>query len=227
MTVSDNVRVRSLPVVSDASERLTPLLKTGTRVFVLDGPVIGSGYDWYEVVVPSVTAGAGPMVGWVSVAGKADEPWLAEAKVDCPAAEGITFDELATLVGTPPTDAGLACFGGRAGVAPTLLRFEAQADAICDDHIPRTLPEWLAVKNSLRLHNGGQAFLANRHPDVRASLDCVVSTVQYLVEGQFDHEDAATCEANPEASGKPIDRRIAVYECRTRFVVTSLTSASP
>ncbi len=88
VTVSNNVRVRSLPVVSDASERLTPLLKKGTRVFVLQGPVIGSGYDWYEVVVPSVTKGPGPMVGWVSVADKTDAPWLAPAKIDCPTAEG-------------------------------------------------------------------------------------------------------------------------------------------
>ena len=52
-------------------------------------------------------------------------------------------------------------------------------------------------------------------------------TGHYLVEGQFDHEDAATCDPNPAASGEPIDRRVAVYQCRTRFVVTSLTPVAP
>ena len=227
VTVSNNVRVRSLPVVSDASERLSPLLKTGTRVFVLDGPVIGSGYDWFEVVVPSVTAGAGPMVGWVSVAGKADEPWLATAKIDCPAADGITVGQLATLIGTPATDGGLACFGAHDG-APIPLRFEADVDTICDDSVTRTLPGWLAAENqSLRLHDGDAGFMAKPHPDVTELPDCVVSNVQYTVEGWFDHEDAATCEANPDASGEPIDRRVAAYQCRTRFVVTKLTPVAP
>ena len=227
VTVSNNVRVRSLPVVSDDSKMLTPLLKTGTRTFVLQGPVIGSGYDWYEVVVPSVTSGAGPMVGWVSVADKTDEPWLAPAKIDCPAAEGITFGELATLVGNPATDAGLACFGGRDGIPPTPLRFEARASATCDDHIARTLPEWLAADKGLELYDGPQTLEARLHPDVENPLDCVVSPYRYLVEGQFDHEDAASCDPNPAAPGEAIDRRVAVYECRTRFVVTKLTPVTP
>jgi hypothetical protein len=222
VTVSNNVRVRSLPVVSDASERLTPLLKKGTRVFVLQGPVIGSGYDWYEVVVPSVTKGPGPMVGWVSVADKTGESWLAPAKIDCPTAEGITVGQLAALVGDPPTDAGLSCFGGRA------LRFQAHVDTICDDSVTRTLPGWLAAENqSLRLHDGDVGFVAKPHPDVTDLPDCVVSTVQYMVEGQFDHPDAAECSANPEAPGKPVDDRVALYQCRTRFVVTKLTPVTP
>ncbi len=228
ITVSNDVRVRSLPIVSDASERLTPLLKTGTRVFVLDGPVIGSGYDWYEVVVPSIADGHGLMVGWVSVADKTDVPWLAPAKTDCPPADSITFRELATLVGTPPSDGGLACFGTGASAPPT-LHFEAEAEAICGGATPRTLPEWLAAEGPwLQLYDGEQAFMAKMHPSITVPFDCSGGgTGHYLVEGQFDHPDAAECSANPAASGKAVDPRVAVYQCRTRFVVTSLTPVTP
>jgi hypothetical protein len=161
------------------------------------------------------------MVGWVSVADKTDESWLAPAKIDCPTAEGITVGQLAALVGDPPTDAGLSCFGGRA------LRFEAHASAICDDNIARTLPEWLAAGKGLDLYDGDKFLDARLQPDVDSPLDCILTPDKYLVEGRFDHEDASTCAANPEASGKPVDDRVAVYQCRTRFVVTKLTPVAP
>src|SRR5690242_16336122 len=47
--VTDGLRVRSQPEVSDASEKLTPLLERGQHVFVVKGPVSGSGFRWYEV----------------------------------------------------------------------------------------------------------------------------------------------------------------------------------
>lgn len=47
--VSDGLRVRSRPEVSDDSKKLEPLLQRGDHVFVVKGPVAGSGYRWYEV----------------------------------------------------------------------------------------------------------------------------------------------------------------------------------
>jgi hypothetical protein len=168
------------------------------------------------------------MVGWVSVADKTDAPWLAPAKIDCPTADGVTFGELATLVGTPATDRGLACFGSGAGDRPT-LHFEAEAEAICGGGTPGTLPEWLAAEGpSVQLYDGEKAFMAKMHPSITVPFDCSGGgTGHYLVEGQFDHPDAADCSANPAASGKAVDLRVAVYECRTRFVVTKLTPVTP
>jgi hypothetical protein len=87
-TVSDHLRVRSLPEISDASIKYEPLLPLGTKVTVLDGPVIGSGYAWYHVTVP-ITDGRGnvtkTLTGWAAAAGLDGEPWL---EVDVPSSGG-------------------------------------------------------------------------------------------------------------------------------------------
>lgn len=58
--VADGLRVRSAPEVSAASERLQPLLGTGTMLFVIEGPVEGSGYDWYRIAPASFGNGRRP-----------------------------------------------------------------------------------------------------------------------------------------------------------------------
>ena len=77
VTVSDNLVVRSEPRVSDDSIMYEPWLPTGTELKVLDGPVSGSGFTWYEVEPVSFTALDGPGHGWVAMAGKDGEPWIA------------------------------------------------------------------------------------------------------------------------------------------------------
>ena len=228
VTVSDNVRVRSLPRVSPLSARLTPLLDTGTRVFVLGGPVVGSGYDWYEVVVPSVGDGDGLMVGWVSVASKSDEPWVAPAGPDCPSPSGICLTDLIALTADPYIDGGLACFGRRLGVEPSSLRFEANVGRVCDDGTPTTLPDWLAAEGGgLQLADGGKLLTVRAHPDLAIPIECSGNGAgPFFVEGKFDHDDASACRANPASSaGRAIDERVAIYRCRARFVVTELTPA--
>ena len=75
ITITDNLRVRSLPVVADTSKRLE-LLDNGTRMFVLDGPVVASGYTWYQVAVPAIRpVGGQPRVGWVAIGSKNGEQW--------------------------------------------------------------------------------------------------------------------------------------------------------
>ena len=49
LVVTDDLRVRSKPGVSDDSKKLEPLLQQPVRLVVLDGPVQASGYDWYLV----------------------------------------------------------------------------------------------------------------------------------------------------------------------------------
>jgi len=80
VTVSDNLVVRSEPRVSDDSVMYKPWLPTGTELKVLDGPVIGSGFTWYEVEPVSFTGLDGPGHGWVAMAGKDGEPWIALAE---------------------------------------------------------------------------------------------------------------------------------------------------
>jgi serpin B len=79
VTVSDRLRVRSLPEVSDASVKYEPLLPIGTELQVIGGPVDGSGYVWYEVSPISLALNDGVTRGWVAMADKNGEAWIALA----------------------------------------------------------------------------------------------------------------------------------------------------
>jgi serpin B len=79
VTVSDRLRVRSAPEVSDTSVRYEPLLPLGTELRVIGGPVSGSGYVWYEVTPVSFVLADGAEHGWVAMAGRDGEPWIALA----------------------------------------------------------------------------------------------------------------------------------------------------
>lgn len=72
-TASDRLRVRSQPRVSDDSIMYEPVLPLGTKLFIRGGPVIDSGYVWYDVATVSFDPW---MAGWVAAADKDGEPWL-------------------------------------------------------------------------------------------------------------------------------------------------------
>ncbi|HET9346610.1 MAG TPA: hypothetical protein VFO05_13010 [Candidatus Limnocylindrales bacterium] len=75
--VTNNLRVRSKPYVGEGSALLEPLLDEGTPLSVIGGPVLASGYTWYEVTVPSQATGDGRFLnGWVAAA-KNGQPWIA------------------------------------------------------------------------------------------------------------------------------------------------------
>src|SRR5215218_3144236 len=76
----DGLRLRSDPSVGDDSAKCEPLLPLGTPLMILDGPVSGSGYEWYEVAPLTPTACSG---GWVASASRENEPWIEPAGFDC------------------------------------------------------------------------------------------------------------------------------------------------
>lgn len=77
ITVSDRLRVRSQPLVDDASIKYEPVLPVGTALQVLEGPVEGSGYQWIHVAPVDVTLDGGVADGWVAVADHDGTPWIA------------------------------------------------------------------------------------------------------------------------------------------------------
>ena len=79
VTVTDRLRVRSEPRVSDNSVKYDPVLPIGTTLFVLDGPVNASGYTWYKVAPVSFAELAGPGNGWVAIADKDGQAWIGPA----------------------------------------------------------------------------------------------------------------------------------------------------
>jgi serpin B len=78
VTVSDSLRVRSAPGVSDDSIKYEPLLPVGTELLVVGGPVEASGYVWWQVE-PLSLALQDADVGWVAMADHDGEPWIALA----------------------------------------------------------------------------------------------------------------------------------------------------
>ena len=79
VTVSDRLRMRSEPRVGADSIKYEPLLPLGTELVILDGPVEGSGFTWYQVRPLAVSTLERPGYGWVAMADKDGEPWIAPA----------------------------------------------------------------------------------------------------------------------------------------------------
>lgn len=218
VTAIDAVRVRSQPRISDDSFKEEPPLPIGTALYVLDGPVSASGYEWYNVA--QLTSRALPS-GWVASASRDGEPWIAPAAFDCPPVP-IDFRSLTAL----PEGAGLACF--------SRVPITVQARLIscnCDIDGAWYTPEWFHLNdNSPLLVEPGVTRVprdmadwfglnmdpAGQHPDVLPVGEVVEVT------GIFDHPAAATC-TRTEMDGDPGPSQ----GCRLEFAVTRLVAIRP
>lgn len=87
VTVSDRLRVRSLPEVSAASIKYRPLLPAGTSLVVTGGPVSASGYTWFRVLPIGVALDGGVDEGWVAAGDHDGTAWLALAPDPTPGYE--------------------------------------------------------------------------------------------------------------------------------------------
>jgi hypothetical protein len=219
VTTTPNLRVRSLPVVSDSSVRYEPLLDQGTRLFVLAGPVIGSGYDWFRVIAPAVTRADGqPMSGWVAVAAKTGEIWAQDLDLGCPAADGVVrLADLQRLATGPTPDGGLSCFHG------TTITTRANVHVDCGQVVPGSSNpgDWIEATAwpSFVMTDGGATFAGRVAPASVGSVCNMSQDASWTIEGHFGDADAASC-----APSSPSD--LATYRCGTVFVITGLTAAS-
>ena len=96
VTVSADLRVRSQPRVSDDSIKYEPVLPLGTKLHVLAGPVLDSGFVWYKVQPVSFDALDSPGFGWVAIADHDGTPWVEVAKVEptpSPPSKGFAWGE--------------------------------------------------------------------------------------------------------------------------------------
>jgi serine protease inhibitor len=91
-TVSDRLRARSQPRVSDDSLKYEPLLPLGTELQVVDGPVEASGYTWYEVEPIVFRLADGVRRAWVAAADHDGTPWLGVAEPAIAGLETATSD---------------------------------------------------------------------------------------------------------------------------------------
>ena len=226
IVVTDNLRIRSAPFVGQASIKYRRLLQNDDRMVVIDGPVVGQNYEWYQVMVwrPTNPSLSWP-VGWVARAGHDGEVWFQATSVQCPASpmsiEALLAmapaDRLAcyhdrsidvrAVVGTAVTDCDslrAGCATGPAWLATSALR--ASTSAAVDDPV-QTLPIALA-------------------PDAGLTADEIERAGVVRLQGAFDHPSATACgpdrkRIGPDGPLAPID---AVLQCRMRFVVTRMTA---
>lgn len=237
-TLVGDVRVRSKPRVTD-SVKYEPLLPAGTNLYVLDGPVWGSGYQWFWVAQLSSTELPS---GWVAAAGRDGEPWLGPGNYDCPPVP----DDFKSLLALP-RGVGAACFS-RVPITFRARLFERNGDV--DPGSDWIAPDWLWAighgpyildPSAVRLYSNdgpdayhveGIEFLRDPEGQFPAKLPVgrylggddwsVPHVVQ--VTGMFDHPAAQTChwesyDENPEVA-RPLDP--AVGECRLEFAVTRI-----
>lgn len=108
--VVTDLRVRTAPTVDNAvSAKLDPLLGVGTRLQVLDGPVLADDYEWYLV-----QAIGWPHRGWVAAADHDGEPWIED-----PASRGpsVAFTQAEqSLIDRLRADAAVGCAPRTAGL---------------------------------------------------------------------------------------------------------------
>ena len=218
VTVVDSLRVRSEPRISEDSYKEKPLLPLGTTLYVLDGPVSASGYDWYQVF--PLASRTLPQ-GWVASASRDGEPWIADGDFACPAMP-IDIRSLAAL----RPGVGLACFPRvPIEVKARLIRLGGELDG------GAYTPGWFGVGQL-----GGMLLVepevtrppadprkwfilmldpAGRHPDVLPVGEVV------KVTGVFDHPAAAACTF--DSGREPVPSQ----DCRLMFAVKRLVVIRP
>jgi hypothetical protein len=199
----DDLRVRTAPGVGADSKKLEPLLQAGDRMLVVDGPVTGDGYDWYEVMVQD------GLFGWVA-AGKGSEAWIRGTEPNCT----DDLDVNATWI-VPRIDY-LVCYGDAA-----VRLFGRTADAEFETN-GRAHPAWLfepigflipgatGDAGSLAAFAQGSARSAVLGAPEGATLDLAVA---------LDDPEARNCRVLDRNGRDFIPRDQAITECRLRFTI--------
>lgn len=219
-TVVDGVRVRSEPSVDEASLKYTPLLPRGSDLFIIDGPVVVSGYDWWQVVPTESTGLSGPGYGWVAAASREGEPWIEAKALDCPAPPN-DISALASL----SDGIALACFARE----PITVRVRLLS-CECDVDGPAWDPEWLGliyepillVDPAVTKPPAAQDWFV-MHIDPAAGIGPVPVGQVADVTGMFDHPAAKGC-LEPGPDDTPTEPSLA---CRFVFAVTDLKVVGP
>lgn len=227
--VTNDLRVRSKPEVSDASIKLEPLLDAPRLLFVMDGPVEASGYTWYEVAPIGDAATAVELpIGWVAAADKDGAPWIQRVTPDCPPRP----TSVKALWGVDAVLA-LACFGETPISVPARL---AQPEATCGIDLGWTIePGWLGSTCPQ------PQFLIESPTAVGLSINSIIDPkldvsrwkpgvepkdwIAVRITGRFDHPAATSCRGVSNGERVPYTPDRVVLACRATFVITKIAAA--
>ena len=214
-----------LPEPDGADDTIAPMV-VGLHFYVIGGPRIVDGDEWYQV---QWDQGASPAIAWAR--GTRDgRPLLAVVEPTCPPEP--TVRDLAWLTSAER----LLCLGHRELALPGILVPEAAQTPRCAgaDSEPTACPpqvgdpQWLTALSTWWLYGeGGPSSAAPGLMVWFAPTVGVPSNDQLLdVRGHFDDAAAAGCTL-PAAPGEPSAESPVVQEltCRERFVITSFSVA--
>jgi hypothetical protein len=229
ITVEPDLRVRSRPEVSDESVKYEPLLERGDALYVLDGPVEGSSYSWYNVYAPRTG-----LAGWVAAAAKTGEDWIAPVSLPCTL--GASPFEIVDKIGYDLMH--LACysgveFSGTYRLAP--YKEPPEFELTCPDEEYIAEPGWLNMPlfcpynfGPEQPDTGGYDLPAGGvlHPslaDVPAALlESSPEGLRVTATGQLDHPDTRGCTSHGSDQAWEV---MVQLRCRTTFVITELRAA--
>jgi hypothetical protein len=220
----DNLRVRSAPTTAGSSRMLKPLLPAGTRMLIVDGPVVADGYDWYEVQTDGELI---DLFGWVAT-GKDGEVWLAPKKPRCPeeadAATVATLNRIDFLACYDDTQVQVTARA--ADLWNTRLEVDGcgwiKRTGSCEVETRWLLLPSTSVTLVTRRGNEHRVDLA-MPPELAAKLQSVPRQATLLLTISMDAPEAATCEVHDAVTGSElIPAHRAVTACRLQFVVQEI-----
>jgi hypothetical protein len=232
--VTTDLVMRSAPGGGEDSFVYPGALDAPTLLFVIDGPVTASNYDWY-LVYPFVLASSERheewRLGWVAAGSRDGEAWIAPAALSCPLPDFEALEGLSFM-------ARLACFGD------SPLAVEGSFES-CGSFTPGIVtPGWLgAAACSLRpvgtapdAPYAGPRFVFHVPDDQPLAILGSAPGTKIRIDGHFDDPAAQACHAGPRPGpeptpGPPGDEILAaqgvVLGCRTSFVVTEAALLGP
>ena len=195
----------------------------GTHLYVLDGPELVDGDEWYRV--QGTSSDMFSEIAWIR--GTRDgRPQLAIVEPSCPA-ESPTVGDVTWLI---PAER-LSCFGGRElTFEGAVIERDDQDVVMCStgdgDIEPCSggQPDWLTAFTPWQLY--GADGPAGPYPPLPVWLHPSVAVppggVPIQIVGRFDHPEAPGCRWPEDGSAGPIFNDPAFEEllCRQRFVIT-------
>lgn len=217
--VTTDLVSRSAPGTAGDSEIYPGVLDAPTLLFLLEGPVMADGYDWY-LVAPfeeflSDIAPEWPRLGWVAAASRADEPWIAPWAGDCP-------DPTLEAIHGRPYYLLLACFG-----AETLALAGTFDGCFTSDPVSVS-PSWLASSGCRLVPFGWEpegvfsgGLVLRLGPDVGMPSE---NGAAIRVVGHFDDAAARTCSENTPPGDAETPPALVILRCRAQFVVTDVSA---
>jgi hypothetical protein len=214
ITSTKALTVRSSP--KSKGKDLTPLLESGSTVYVTAGPATVDGALWWQVQ-PDYPWG---LFGWIRATSDAGQPNLAAFVPDCPSTDRLIdpadIEHLHAIV-------ALACFGNR--------ELTMDGDLTCSSGVRDG-----GVGGASWLNSYWWCLIGGRLAVNGPSIDALKTGTtpngvdgRYRVTGHFDDPEARRCGligigVNLDAPATP-DPAAAII-CRTMFVVTALTRPS-